>query len=52
VDITKLVPGPLTPKDSHWEHTASAWWFDMGMLALLSLGYLTFVRYKIRLKAG
>ncbi|MGK2869047.1 MAG: ATP-binding cassette domain-containing protein, partial [Mycobacterium sp.] len=44
VDITKLVPGPLTPKDSHWEHTASAWWFDMGMLALLSLGYLTFVR--------
>lgn len=52
VDITKLVPGPLTPKDSHWEHTASAWWFDMGMLALLSVGYLTFVRFKIRLKAG
>ncbi|MDF2585222.1 MAG: transporter ATP-binding protein [Mycobacterium sp.] len=52
VDIIKLVPGPLTPKDSHWEHTASAWWFDMGMLALLSVGYLTFVRFKIRLKAG
>jgi ABC transport system ATP-binding/permease protein len=52
VDITKLVPGPLTPKDAHWEHTASAWWFDMGMLAALSLGYLTFVRFKIRLKAG
>ena len=52
VDITHLVPGPLTPKDAHWEHTASAWWFDMGMLALLSVGYLTFVRFKIRLKAG
>ncbi|MBI3224779.1 MAG: ATP-binding cassette domain-containing protein [Mycolicibacterium cosmeticum] len=52
VDITHLVPGPLTPKDSHWEHTASAWWFDMGMLALLSVGYLSFVRFKIRLKAG
>ncbi|MGK2902001.1 MAG: ATP-binding cassette domain-containing protein [Mycobacterium sp.] len=52
VDLITLVPGPLTPKDAHWEHTASAWWFDMGMLALLSLGYLTFVRFKIRLKAG
>ena len=52
VDLIHLVPGPLTPKDSHWEHTASAWWFDMGMLALLSVGYLTFVRWKIRLKAA
>ena len=52
VDLIHLVPGPLTPKDSHWEHTASAWWFDMGMLALLSVGYLTFVRWRIRLKAG
>ena len=31
---------------------ARAWLFDMGMLALLSVGYLTFVRFKIRLKAG
>ncbi|MGW0162635.1 FHA domain-containing protein [Mycobacterium sp. NPDC003323] len=52
VDLIHLVPGPLTPKDSHWEHTGSAWWFDMGMLALLSIGYLSFVRWKIRLKAG
>ncbi|MCF6385599.1 ATP-binding cassette domain-containing protein [Mycobacterium sp. MBM] len=52
VDLIKLVPGPLTPKDAHWEHTGSAWWFDMGMLAALSVGYLTFVRYKIRLQAG
>ncbi|OBF28050.1 ATP-binding cassette domain-containing protein [Mycobacterium sp. ACS4331] len=49
IDLIKLVPGPLTPKDAHWEHTGGAWWFDMGMLALLSIGYLTFVRWKIRL---
>ncbi|MGU3500061.1 FHA domain-containing protein [Mycobacterium sp. C31M] len=52
VDLTHLVPGPLTPKDSHWEHTASAWWFDMALLAGLSVAYLTLVRFKIRLKAG
>ena len=52
VDLIKLVPGPLTPKDSHWEHTAGAWWFDMGMLAALCVGYLSFVRWKIRLKSA
>ena len=52
VDLIKLVPGPLTPKDSHWEHTAHAWWFDMAMLAAISIGYLTFVRWKIRLKSA
>ena len=52
VDLIHLVPGPLTPKDSHWEHTAGAWWFDMGMLGALCLGYLTFVRFKIRLSAA
>jgi ABC transport system ATP-binding/permease protein len=52
VDLIKLVPGPLTPKDSHWEHTASAWWFNMAMLAALSAGYGTLVRWKIRLKAA
>uniref|UniRef100_A0A5Q5BGG1 FHA domain containing protein n=2 Tax=unclassified Mycobacterium TaxID=2642494 RepID=A0A5Q5BGG1_MYCSS len=52
VDLIKLVPGPLTPKDSHWEHTASAWWFDMGMLALLSIAYVGFVRWKIRLSTA
>jgi ABC transport system ATP-binding/permease protein len=51
-DLIKLVPGPLTPKDSHWEHTSSAWLFDMAMLALLSVAYVIFVRWKIRLKAG
>lgn len=52
VDLINLVPGPLTPKDRHWEHTASAWWFNMAMLAVLSLGYLSFVRWKIRLKTA
>jgi ABC-type multidrug transport system ATPase subunit len=52
VDLIKLVPGPLTPKDSHWQHTASAWYFDMAMLAAISVIYLGFVRWKIRLKGG
>ena len=52
VDLTTLVPGPLTPKDRWWEHTASSWLFDMAMLALLSVGYLSFVRWKIRLKSA
>ncbi|ORU98286.1 ABC transporter ATP-binding protein [Mycobacterium bohemicum] len=43
---------PSVPQDSHWRHTAGAWWFDMGMLIALSLGYLGFVRWKIRLKGG
>ncbi|BCO47183.1 MULTISPECIES: FHA domain-containing protein [Mycobacterium] len=51
-DLTKLVPGPLTPKDSHWQHTPARWWFDVGMLALISAVYLGFVRWKIRLKGG
>lgn len=52
IDLTKLVPGPLTPKDSHWHHNAGTWWFDAGMLVLLSIFYLSFVRWKIRLKGG
>ena len=52
VDLTTLVPGPLTPKDRWWEHTASSWLFDMAMLAVLSVGYVSFVRWKIRLKSA
>lgn len=52
IDLIKLVPGPLTPKDRHWEHTAGTWWFDMAMLAALCVGYLSFVRWKIRLKGA
>ena len=43
---------PSVPHDSHWRHTAGAWWFDMGMLVLLSGLYLGFVRWKIRLRGG
>ncbi|NBQ42050.1 MAG: ATP-binding cassette domain-containing protein, partial [Mycobacteriaceae bacterium] len=52
VDLVTLVPGPLTPKDRWWEHSASAWWFDMGMLAVLSVGYLLAVRWRIRLRSA
>jgi hypothetical protein len=52
VDLLKLVPPPITPQDSHWRHTPDTWLFNMGMLAALSIGYLAFVRFKIRLKAG
>ncbi|MCK8646576.1 ATP-binding cassette domain-containing protein [Mycobacterium colombiense] len=51
-DLTKLVPGPLTPKDSHWRHTPATWWFDVGMLFVISAVYLGFVRWKIRLRGG
>jgi len=51
VDLIRLVPGPLTPKDQHWEHTSGAWMFDMAMLAAISVFYLCFVRWRIRLKA-
>jgi ABC transport system ATP-binding/permease protein len=52
VDLRTLVPGQLTPQDSHWAHTKSAWLFDMAMLVVLSLFYVSFVRFKIRLKPG
>ena len=52
IDLLRLVPGPLTPQDSHWKHTAGAWWFNMAMLGCICLGYLSFVRFKIRLKGG
>ena len=48
-DLITLVPGPLTPKDRHWEHDSGTWLFDMAMLAVLSVFYLALVRWKIRL---
>ncbi|MBY0440605.1 MAG: ATP-binding cassette domain-containing protein [Mycobacteriaceae bacterium] len=50
VDLWTLVPGPVSPKDSHWRHTPATWLFDMGMLALLSVSYAGIVRWRIRLK--
>ena len=37
-------------RDSYWQHTPKRWIFDMGMLALLCVGYAMFIRWKIRLK--
>jgi len=41
---------PSVPQDAHWHHTPGAWWFDMGMLVAISVFYLSFVRWRIRLK--
>ena len=49
IDLIRLVPGPLTPHDRHWEHTSGAWLFDMAMLAVICIGYASFVRWRIRL---
>jgi hypothetical protein len=50
IDLTRLVPAPLTPTDSHWKHNVGAQMVDMAMLAAISSIYLGFVRWKIRLK--
>jgi hypothetical protein len=44
------VPGAEVPRDRFWEHTSKIWLLDMGMLAALSLFYLGFVRWKLRLR--
>ena len=52
IDLTRLVPSPLSPNDSHWHHTTGAWLFDMAMLLVICIGYTSFVRWKIRLAAA
>lgn len=52
IDLIRLVPGPLTPNDRHWEHSAGTWLFDMAMLALICIGYTAFVRWRIRLSSS
>ncbi len=52
IDLIRLVPGPLTPQDSHWKHEPGTWWFNMAMLGCICIGYLSFVRWRIRLKTG
>jgi ABC-type multidrug transport system ATPase subunit len=49
IDLLRLVPGPLLPRDAHWKHDAAAWWFDIGMLLAICVGYTAFVRWRIRL---
>jgi hypothetical protein len=50
IDAHRLIPGPTDPKDQHWNHTKSAWLFDMAMLAVLCVIYSAIVWWKIRLK--
>ncbi|OBG69912.1 MULTISPECIES: ATP-binding cassette domain-containing protein [unclassified Mycobacterium] len=50
VDLWTVAPGPQSPRDSHFKHTAGAWLFDMGMLVGLSIAYTAVVRWRIRLK--
>ncbi|BBY43860.1 ABC transporter ATP-binding protein [Mycolicibacterium celeriflavum] len=52
IDLIRLVPGPLTPADRHWEHSAGTWLFDMAMLGLICIGYTAFVRWRIRLSSA
>ncbi|WP_216638906.1 ATP-binding cassette domain-containing protein, partial [Mycobacterium asiaticum] len=50
IDTHRLTPGPTDPKDQHWNHTKSAWLFDMAMLAVLCIVYSSIVWWRIRLK--
>ncbi|ORA09934.1 ATP-binding cassette domain-containing protein [Mycobacterium arosiense] len=50
VDLWTVSPGPQSPRDSHFQHTPTAWLFDMGLLAVLTVGYAAIVRWRIRLK--
>ena len=52
VGVTDMVKPPIMPDDSHWKHNSGTWLFDMAMLGALSIFYLCFVRFKIRLKSG
>lgn len=52
VGLTDLVKPPILPDDALWKHTSGAWILNMAMLAALSVFYVTFVRWKIRLKGA
>ncbi len=52
VGLTDMVKPPIMPDDSFWKHTSGTWLFNMAMLAALSIFYVSFVRWKIRLKGG
>jgi ABC transport system ATP-binding/permease protein len=51
VDFPHLVKVPQVPTDDRWwQHSKHIYLFDMGMLALLSLAYIVYIRWHIRLK--
>ncbi|MCW2591276.1 MAG: transporter ATP-binding protein [Mycobacterium sp.] len=52
IGLTDLVKPPIMPDDSLWKHTSGTYLLNLAMLAALSIFYLSFVRFKIRLKGG
>jgi ABC-type multidrug transport system ATPase subunit/predicted component of type VI protein secretion system len=50
VDLRHLVPDTLLSQDRFWQHNSKTWLIDIGMLTGLSVLYLGFVRWKIRLR--
>jgi ABC-type multidrug transport system ATPase subunit len=49
-DLSNLVIG--IAQDSHWQHSAPTWLFDMLMLAVLMVLFAGFARWRLRLPAG
>jgi len=49
-DLSNLVVG--IAQDSHWQHAASTWFFDMAMLGLLAVLFAGVARWRLRLPAG
>ncbi|MBI3224424.1 MAG: ATP-binding cassette domain-containing protein [Mycolicibacterium cosmeticum] len=45
-DLSNLVVG--VAQDGHWQHTASAWLFDMVMLGVLAVGFAGIARWQLR----
>lgn len=45
-DLSNLVIG--IAQDGHWQHTASAWLFDMTMLGALAVGFAGIARWRLR----
>jgi len=49
-DLSNLVVG--IAQDSHWQHSAPAWLFDMLMLGVLAVLFAGVARWRLRLPAG
>ena len=49
-DLGHLVMG--IAQDAHWEHTASAWAFDILMLGVLAVCFAGLTRWQLRLRAA
>lgn len=49
-DLSNLVVG--IARDSHWQHSASTWFFDMAMLGVLAVLFAGIARWRLRLKVS